>query len=341
MAIHLHPLKVNRHRSHDRRAVAELARRQWGRLHWSQFKECGVSEAKLTRWLEEGYLHLVYPRVYAVGHTAAGIEADLVAALFYAGPGAMLSHETAAWWWELTDREPRMIEVSTPRRCRSLPRCGSRRGVRVHARRRLDRVWHRRLPVTTVAQTLLDFASVNSLRRVRYALANADYRRLLDVEAMQSAAGRGRPGSDVLRRALDKHLPELAFTRSEFERRMLDLCESAGLPVPEVNAVVGGMRVDALWRDQRVIVELDGEGNHGTPAQIARDHGRDLRLRALGFTVLRYAWGQLKRRPDLVAADLRRALGLPDRPPAPDRPPVRDRSPHQARPRTVPRPPRA
>ena len=96
---------------------------------------------------------------------------------------------------------------------------------------------------------------------------------------------------------------------------MLELCESAGLPIPEVNVAVGGMTVDALWRDQRVIVELDGKGNHGTPAQIARDHDRDLRLRALGFTVLRYAWEQLMRRPDLVLTDLRRALGLKHRPP--------------------------
>lgn len=265
-------------------------------------------KSTVSRWVAEGYLHLVCPRVYAVGHPAGGIEGDLAAALLYAGPGAMLSHETGAWWWELTDREPRVIDVSTPRQCRSLTGHG-RHAIRVHGRRTLDRVWHRRLPVTTVAQTLLDFASVNSFRRVRYALANADFRRLLEVEAIESVSGRGRPGSGTLRRALNKHLPELGFTRSEFERRMLELCESAGLPIPEVNVVVGGMTVDALWRDQRVIVELDGKGNHGTPAQIARDHDRDLRLRALGFTVLRYAWEQLKRRPDLVLTDLRRALG--------------------------------
>jgi hypothetical protein len=319
----------------QRAEIARIAERQWGRVRWDQLISAGVWKPTISHWIDEGYLRPVYPRVYAVGHTAAGIEADLVAALLYAGPGAMLSHETAAWWWELTDREPRMIEVSTPRRCRSLPRSGSRRGVRVHGRRTLDRVWHRKLPVTSVPQTLLDFASANSFRRIRYALANADFRRLLDVEAVQSVAGRGRPGSDALVRALAKHLPELGFTRSEFERRMLELCESAGLPIPEVNVRVCGMTVDALWPEQRVVVEVDGEGNHGTAAQIARDHDRDLRLRAAGFTVLRYAWGQLKRRPDQVAEDLRRALGLSDRPSVPDR------LPDRARPRTGHRRPRA
>ena len=323
MWIHLRQAQVNSHRS-LRQQVATISDRQWGRVHWRQLRACGISATRICRWVTDGYLHRVYPRVYAVGHTAAGVEADLAAALLYAGPGAMLSHGTAAWWWELSDRLPTTIDVSTPRQCRSLTARGHR-PVRVHGRRTLDRVWRRGLPVTTVAQTLLDFASVNSFRRLRHALANADYRRVLDVEALRGAAGRGRPGSDALRRAVDKHLPQLGFTRSEFERRMLELCESAGLPMPEVNVVVGGMEVDALWRDQRLIVELDGKGNHGTPAQVARDHDRDLRLRALGFTVLRYSWEQLKRRPDLVAADLRRALALDRRPPRRAGPPKRPR----------------
>lgn len=293
-----------------RAEVAQIAARQWGRIRRDQLIAAGAGRTKVTRWLDEGYLLAVHPGVYAVGHTAAGIEADLVAALFYAGPGAMLSHETAAWWWGLTDREPTRIEVSTPRRCSPRPRRSSQRGVTVHSRRRVERVRHRRLPVTTVTQTLLDFASTASFRRVRHALAEADYHRLLDYEAVEEALGRGRPGSDKLRRAVDNHRPELAYTRSEFERRFVELCECGRLPIPKFNVRVLGCTVDALWRKERVIIELDGKPGHGTPAQIARDHERDLRLRAAGFTVLRYTWGQLKSRRELILADLRRALGL-------------------------------
>lgn len=300
-----------RARSNNVRAeVAAIASKQWGTVRRDQLISAGLDRNKITRWIDEGYLHRIHPCVYAVGHTATGTEAELVAALFYAGPGAMLSHDTAAWWWELTDLEPRSLEVSTPRTRTSLSPGGTR-PVRVHARRRVQRVWRRRLPVTNVPQTLLDFASTASFRRVRHALAEADYQRLLDYEAVEEALGRGRAGSDQLRRAIDRHRPELAYTRSEFERRFIELCEWGRLPIPKFNVRVCGSTVDALWRKERVIIELDGKRGHGTPAQIARDHERDLRLRAAGFTVLRYTWGQIKRRRQMIVADLRRALGLP------------------------------
>ncbi len=157
---------------------------------------------------------------------------------------------------------------------------------------------------------MLDFARVAPYRRVRYALAEAEYHQLLDVEALERIRGRGRRGSEGLGRALAHHRPELAHTRSEFERRFIELCEWGGLPIPEFNVKLLGLTVDALWRRQRVVVELDGKAGHGTPAQMARDHERDLRLRAVGFVVLRYAWEQLTRRRGLVLADVRRALEL-------------------------------
>jgi hypothetical protein len=285
--------------------LAGLASRQWGRVHWRQLREAGVSQATISAWVSTGYLHRVLPRVYAVGHIAAGPEADLAAALLFAGPGAMLSHATAAWWWGLLDRQPSFIDISTPKRCESP---NSR--INVHSRRKLERTWHRRLPLTTVAQTLIDFASEAPPGRLKRVLAEADYRRLLDVVALQRLAGRGRPGSGALRQALEAHRPDLARTRSELEQRFVELCIRGHIPPPELNVTVCGLMVDALWRDQRLIVELDGRAAHGTQAQLARDHERDLRLRAAGFRVLRYSWRQVTRAPALVLADLRRELRL-------------------------------
>lgn len=71
---------------------------------------------------------------------------------------------------------------------------------------------------------------------------------------------------------------------------------------------VEGWLVDARWPDKRVVVEVDGWPGHRTPAQLQRDHQRDLELRAAGYIVLRYSWRQLTDTPAAVAADLRRYL---------------------------------
>src|SRR5947209_16464386 len=116
MAIHSHIRE-----SSAKVRVAQVAEPTWGRVHWSQLCRLGIAKGTVAQWVTQGYLHQEHPRVYAVGHRSGPIEAHLAAALLYAGPGTMLSHQTAAWWWRLTDRLPSAIHVSTPRRCRSRP----------------------------------------------------------------------------------------------------------------------------------------------------------------------------------------------------------------------------
>ena len=284
--------------------VAAAAEPTWGRIHWSQLRALCIAETTISAWATDGYLHQVYPRVYAVGHRSGPVEADLSEALLYAGPGAMLSHQTAAWWWGLTSRRPASIHVTTPRRCRS------QQGLRLYGRRSVERVWHKGITVTSVPQTLLDYAAEALFEDVRYVLAEADYHRLIDLAAVRAIAGRGKSGSSKLRRALAVHWPDLARTDSPGEREFLFLIEAGGLPRPKVNASPCGFRVDCFWPEYGVAVELDGGKGHGTERQVARDHGRDLTLRTAGIVVRRYARRQVKRKGPRVLADLR-AAGLP------------------------------
>jgi very-short-patch-repair endonuclease len=282
--------------------VGQLAEPTWGRLSWAQLKRVGIPESTLGDWVSTGYLHEELPRVYSVGHRAGPIEAKLAAALLYAGPGAMLSHQTAAWWWGLTDRKPKEIRISTPRRCRSLP------GIHVHGRRNLPRTWHNNLTVTTVPQTLLDYAAAMPFEDVRYVLAEADYHRLIDLDEVYAITGRGKPGATRLKSALDVHWPELARTDSDLERAFLFLVEAGGLPRPQVNVRLCGLKVDCYWPQYKLAAELDGGRGHGTARQVGRDHGRDLTLRSAGLTVRRYAAVQVYTLGDAVLADLRRTI---------------------------------
>jgi very-short-patch-repair endonuclease len=279
-----------------------MASAQRGVLTRAQLLGSGLSGTMIARWIRAGRLHRRHPRVYALGHRCIGPEAELIAALLYAGPGAALSHATAAWWWRLIDHRPLEIEFSAP------GHVTSRRALRIHHPRRLDTARHQGLPVTTVAQTLLDFAAAAPEGRVRRALAEADYRRLLRPRDVGEALGRGHPGSANLRRAMTIHQPDLARSRSELEQGFLALCERHDVPRPQVNVVVAGCMVDALWLAQRVIVELDGAGNHTTSAQTHRDHERDFRLRALGYLILRYTYHQVTRRGPQVAGEIIAAL---------------------------------
>ncbi|HLJ03266.1 MAG TPA: DUF559 domain-containing protein [Solirubrobacteraceae bacterium] len=286
----------------DKLRIGRLAGNQFGLVARHQLMRLGISDGEIAWGLGSGYLTRRLPGVYAVGHSASSIEADLTGALLWAGPGAMLSHACGAWWLGLTRRPPEAIELSTPRHCRS------RRGIVVHGRSPLERRWYSDLPTPAVPDLLLQLATTANRDELRKALAEAEYRSLLNAGELRAVCGRGRPGSANLKAALARHLPQLAVTRSEFERRLLYLCEKYGLPIPECDVRLHGFQIDALWREQKLIVELDGESGHAPWARIKRDHQRDLILRREGFTTLRYVWDQFVYDGELVAADIAAAL---------------------------------
>lgn len=285
-----------------RAKIMRVADLQWGRVSWAQLRDLGATERRISHWTRDGYLRKDLPRVYAVGHVAESVEADLIAAILYAGPGAMLSHANALWWHGLLENRPALVQVSTPRRCRSLP------GIRVYSRRTLELVHHRRVPTTTIAQAALDFSATAPVSTVLQALAEADYRRLLEPADLRAVCGRGRPGSATLTLALRRHEPALAKTKSELERAFRALCRRGEIPDYEVNHRLCGIEVDAFWPALDVVVELDGAQGHATPAQMRRDRQRDLMLRVAGYTVLRYSYDQIINEPEEVLADLRAVL---------------------------------
>lgn len=285
-------------------AVAQLAEKQGGVASRGQLVALAVSESTISRWVESGRLHRVYPSVYAVGHRSLAMAGRARAALLYAGRGSALSHQTGGWWLGLLSTEPARLHVTTPLRRRSLA------DLRVHDRITVPVIIHNGLPVTSVAQTLLNIAATMRFHELRLAVAEADHQDLLVPAEIDAILGRGRSGSAALRAAVNSHLPELASARSVLEQRFLLLCEAHALPIPEVNVRIEGLVVDALWRNARVVVELDGHKSHARTAAAERDRHRDLTLRAAGFTVLRYTWQQVTREPELVVTDLRRALSL-------------------------------
>jgi len=161
----------------DGRALAELARRQLGLVTTAQLRGFGLTPGGIAHRVRLASLHRVHRGVYAVGHAALSRDARFLAAVLAVGPDAVLSHRSAAALWELVERGPASVEVTTPGCARSRP------GIHVHRVRRLDRLDRTRevgIPVTTVPRTLLDLADVLSEDRLRRVVREAYVRRRVD-----------------------------------------------------------------------------------------------------------------------------------------------------------------
>jgi very-short-patch-repair endonuclease len=243
--------------------------------------------------------------VYAVGRPDLGPLGAEAAALLACGPRAVLSHWSAAVVWRLVSVMGGAVHVLVPGT--SVRRTGihGHRGTLATAD---VRVRHG-LRVTSPMRTLLDLAEVTGPDVLERAVAEAEATLGVRHEALTEYAERatGRHGAGNLRAVLTRQGGP-ALTRSEAERRLLDLIRAAGLPAPEVNAPVAGWEVDFVWHSPPVAVEVDGYAFHSSPAAFERDHQKSLALGGAGYEPLRFTWRQITEQPAMVAAKLGRAL---------------------------------
>lgn len=82
-----------------------------------------------------------------------------------------------------------------------------------------------------------------------------------------------------------------------------------GLPTPAVNAWIAleptGYDADFLWRDRRLIAEVDGRDVHTARRAFEDDRRRDQRLMLAGFDVVRFTWRQVVFGPPRVESTIR------------------------------------
>jgi hypothetical protein len=237
-----------------------------------------------------------------------------MAAVLACSKSALLSHQSAAALWQFRTTSRAQVDVTVPGRTRR-----GRPGVALHLVRNLhpdDGTARDRIPVTTVARTLLDLGEALSPTQLQRAFEEADRLELIDMRAIEQLLerSRGRRGLKPLAALLATHRGPAPPIRSELERLFLDLCHRADLPPPTVNAPVEGWEVDALWREQRLIVELDGYAFHGDRASFERDRTRDATLQLAGYRVLRVTHRRLETEPAAVADTVRSLLAQEGRP---------------------------
>lgn len=299
-------------------ALEALVATQHGAVSRQQLANLSFTRHEIAGLVGAGWLHRVFPGVYALGRRSLGVRGRWMAAVLACGPGALLSHRSCAALRGIHRISQALIEITVPSdRARAIP------GVRAYRCGRLerqDRTVVDGIPCASVALTLLGLAAVTDRRQTERACDEAEVQGVFDLRAVEELLDRagGRRGVATLRAVLQEHVIGTTLTRSELEERALDMCRRANLPAPRVNEPVAcrpGVwhTVDFFWPQQRVILETDGHRYHRTRRSVERDRRREADLVIAGNRVLRTTWLQVQRDPRHVASMIGAALDAADR----------------------------
>jgi very-short-patch-repair endonuclease len=277
--------------SHLSLEIATTAGRQHGHITRRQLCALGANDTLIGRWCRAGRLVRVHAGVYAVGYRRVEPIAQAMAAVLACGHGALLSHDSAAalWGWRRWPAVPEVI-VAQQRR---------RPGIRTQRTRslpRADRDWQLGVPVTSPERTIRDLKPRLTRKQFTRMVKDARLEHRLDQAAVTRLLGYAAEP-----------------TRSEFEEAFLRFCRRFGLPKALTLATVHGYEVDALFVEQRLVIELDGWKFHAGRVAFNDDRDRDADLLDFGYETVRITWERLHEAPEREAARLKRILARRER----------------------------
>lgn len=287
--------------------LGEVSRRQNGVVTRQQALACGVSVAQIRTRLRNGRWQRLYAGVYATFTGPVPRDANLWATVLAAGPGAALSHQTAAALAGLTENSSLHVTVPHNRRVR-LP------AVTVHISTRLDATRHptRTPPQTRIEETVLDLTQTapnldTALSWIIKACAN----RLTTAGRLRTALAHRKKMR--WRAELCASLDDVRLgSHSLLEQRYLRNVERRhALPVAvrqRSRCRPGGRWYDDVSYSQyATVVELDGRSAHPEDAR-RRDRKRDNAYVVAGGVVLRYDMVDVTDTPCTVAAEVAAVL---------------------------------
>ena len=295
----------------DRR-IAAVAERQHGVVTHRQLRAIGLAASTIRTRVGRGWLLPMHRGVYALAYRPLQPWGHWLAAVLACGPGAVLSHASAAMAWAIRNSAAGVIDVTAP------ARTGKRRRViRVHSAASLrpssvDIV--NGVPVTGVARTLIDLAGAVRESAAEYAIHQAQVKGLLDRPQLldELAHAPNCAGTAAVRRILSLSPVAEDAVKSSLERRVLRVCKRAGLAAPEVNRWIAldgdGLEVDLCWPAHGLIVEVDSARFHDDERAARNDPNRDRRLVLAGWRVVRVHERDLDERPGEVIRQIRALL---------------------------------
>jgi hypothetical protein len=291
--------------------LALLAARQEGLLSATDLDSARLTRSQRRRMTSSGWLRRVAPGVYAVAGVPESHRYQLRLGLLRLGDESWVSYEAAATLHGLDRSSSVAVEFTVPRAART-----GCRSVVVHTSKWLppiDLVSVDGFRALSATRTILDLAHAGrGIRRVEAAIDSAVRLGLSspDVIAtrLKTLRGPGRWGCRLV-----DHLMDDSGGHSMLERRFLELVRHAGIPRPRTQAVHRRngrhiARVDFLFEEAGVVVEVSGRLGHSSPRERARDAQRRNELQEIGRRVYEYTWQDVTERPGMVRRTLTRRL---------------------------------
>ena len=276
-------------------AVAELAARQHALVTLEQARDCGFTDDAVRHQIRAGRWRRLRHGVYVVNGAPESWEQAVLGAVLASGPEAVASHLTAGVLWGFPNLQHEVtfhVSTSRPRRVRQP-------GVRVHRTLRflaVEHGLHLRVPVTSLARTLVDLSGSMSVAQLGIATDFARRERNLRLADLQRCVVGLRPGPgrkptrihSVLRARLEHH----DETESGLEMRVLRAIVGAGLPEPvqQYPVRIGDRwrRVDLAYPELELAIEVDGWAHHGPRSAFDADRVRENELEIIGWDRLHF-----------------------------------------------------
>lgn len=292
--------------------VRELSRAQHGVVERAQMLDLGIDRRRIDRRVAAGECEWLTREVLRFRAVPITSDTLAMAAVLSAGTEAALCDEASLAHWGLPGFSIKPAGVAVPRRTRRqsvgpvrvssiLPRGHWRtiRGVRV----------------TSVERTLVDVSSRLHPKRLERVLDTAWVKGLVSramlLSVADEVAGKGQRSQTQIRRLLADRGPDWVPPASGHEARFHELIAQSGQPpfqrrvnLGDNSGLIG--EVDCWDPDAALVVEVDSMRFHAAPTDAAHDAWRDSRLAAEGIHVERVTEDDLLRRPQQVAARIRR-----------------------------------
>jgi very-short-patch-repair endonuclease len=276
--------------------ITICAAKQHGLISRAQLEELGVTRQQLRTLVAGGWLHEMAPRIYGISGAPPSIDRKLTLGLMCLGPTALVSHEAAARLHGFDRCLPNAVEFTVPRTRRNVD-------IRftVHSTKHLppiDRVSVAGYRCTSATRTIIDLAraripTVRLEAAIDSAIRTQASSPIVLVDRLAALRGPGRWGA----RRLDELLLD-SGGHTLLERRFLQLMRMAGLPRPRTQVVHRRdgrtfARVDFLFDEHAIVVEVSGRRGHASDAERAKDAQRRNELQDVGRRVFEYTYQQV------------------------------------------------